>query len=199
MAWAVSESSCWEKTKPREAGGDGSQGDACWRGPSPRLFSSCSDTVGSRFHSYESANIETFFSGSWSIFWVKMASCWMCVLLYLGTLVAPLCCPSRQFSVWRGSEQACSLEVMSFEQVSQGSEQGLVLCEKLSSSGWFEWVWKRLSGGKKITWLAFEFGKSKRNNHVNPKELRIFNQADPEWWYSLCCCILALKTGIEIN
>lgn len=56
------------------------------------VFRSC-------FPSYDNAKIEKFLDGSWSVFWIKMASCWVCLVLYFWTLVAPLVCP-RRFEAW---------------------------------------------------------------------------------------------------
>ncbi|KAJ8285496.1 hypothetical protein GJAV_G00027450 [Gymnothorax javanicus] len=51
-------------------------------------------TVTNWFH-YDNAKIERLLDGSWSVFWIKMTSCWVCLLLYLWTLVAPMVCPKR--------------------------------------------------------------------------------------------------------
>lgn len=45
--------------------------------------------------SYDNHKIEKLLDGSWSVFWIKMASCWVCLLLYICTLIAPLVCPKR--------------------------------------------------------------------------------------------------------
>ncbi|KAL2092094.1 hypothetical protein ACEWY4_011892 [Coilia grayii] len=51
-------------------------------------------TVTNWFH-YDKAEIEKLLDGSWSVFWIKITSCWICLLLYMGTLVAPMLCPKR--------------------------------------------------------------------------------------------------------
>uniref|UniRef100_A0A8C1D8S9 Serine incorporator 5 n=2 Tax=Cyprinus carpio TaxID=7962 RepID=A0A8C1D8S9_CYPCA len=51
-------------------------------------------TVTNWFH-YENAKIERLLEGSWSVFWIKMASCWVCLLLYTWTLLVPMFFPKR--------------------------------------------------------------------------------------------------------
>lgn len=51
-------------------------------------------TVTNWFH-YEDAKIERLLDGSWSVFWIKMASCWVCLFLYMWTLVVPMLFPKR--------------------------------------------------------------------------------------------------------
>uniref|UniRef100_W5MG60 Serine incorporator 5 n=1 Tax=Lepisosteus oculatus TaxID=7918 RepID=W5MG60_LEPOC len=53
-------------------------------------------TITNWFH-YEDAKIEKLFHGSWSVYWIKMASCWSCLFLFTWTLMAPLMCPNREF------------------------------------------------------------------------------------------------------
>lgn len=51
-------------------------------------------TVTNWFH-YDDHKIEKLLDGSWSVFWIKMVSCWVCLILYMWTLVAPMVCPQR--------------------------------------------------------------------------------------------------------
>ncbi|KAM3940053.1 serine incorporator 5 [Leptodactylus fuscus] len=55
-------------------------------------------TITNWFH-YNHADIEKLFVGSWSPFWIKMASCWLCVFVYLWTLLAPVCRSSGGYVV----------------------------------------------------------------------------------------------------
>ncbi|XP_029296274.1 serine incorporator 5 [Cottoperca gobio] len=51
-------------------------------------------TVTNWFH-YDDHKIERLLEGSWSVFWIKMASSWVCLFLYMCTLVAPMVFPQR--------------------------------------------------------------------------------------------------------
>ncbi|KAM4576521.1 serine incorporator 5 [Odontesthes bonariensis] len=46
------------------------------------------------FH-FSDHKIEKLLEGSWWVFWIKMVSCWVCLFLYMMTLIAPMICPKR--------------------------------------------------------------------------------------------------------
>lgn len=51
-------------------------------------------TVTNWFH-YDNHKIEKLLEGSWSVFWIKMVSCWVCLFVYMMTLINPMICPKR--------------------------------------------------------------------------------------------------------
>ncbi|KAM6945104.1 serine incorporator 5 [Lycodopsis pacificus] len=51
-------------------------------------------TVTNWFH-FDGHKIENLLDGSLSVFWIKMVSCWVCLILYMWTLFAPMVCPKR--------------------------------------------------------------------------------------------------------
>ncbi|KAK1892112.1 Serine incorporator 5 [Dissostichus eleginoides] len=51
-------------------------------------------TITNWFH-YDDHKIEKLLEGSLSVFWIKMVSCWVCLVLYMWTLVAPMVFPKR--------------------------------------------------------------------------------------------------------
>ncbi|XP_053726285.1 serine incorporator 5 [Synchiropus splendidus] len=51
-------------------------------------------TVTNWFH-YADHEIEKMLEGSPSVFWIKMASCWVCLFLYMWTLIVPMIFPER--------------------------------------------------------------------------------------------------------
>ncbi|KAF3850906.1 hypothetical protein F7725_012678 [Dissostichus mawsoni] len=51
-------------------------------------------TITNWFH-YDDHKIEKLLEGSLSVFWIKMVSCWVCLVLYMWTLVAPMVIPKR--------------------------------------------------------------------------------------------------------
>ena len=50
------------------------------------------------------------FGLNWAAVWVKMASSWMCVLIYLWTLIIPSCWMGRDLTFTRASQKKRKME-----------------------------------------------------------------------------------------